>query len=228
MATVITDNFNRTDAADLGANWTSLEDHLNIVSNQCKAHDHANGVQRHNTDVGSPNMKVYQTFISGSNNVLARVSGTNTYYDHQPGASSGNCWRRVSGSWTQIGSGYTRSNVNGEEIRLEVNGSSFKAYMNGSSVLEATDTNITTGNYAGIRGGLSDAICDNFGVDTFSTDYKMQINIGDVWKAVAGIQINIGDTWKTVTSAKINIGDSWKTIFAYLLLLPNLIKQIIK
>lgn len=42
---------------------------------------------------------------------------------------------------------------------------------------------------------------------------KMQINIGDAWKAGAGMQINIGDSWKEVAGAQINIGDAWKTIF---------------
>ena len=45
------------------------------------------------------------------------------------------------------------------------------------------------------------------------TGTNMQINIGDVWKAVPSAQINIGDTWKPVASAKVNIGDTWKTIF---------------
>lgn len=42
---------------------------------------------------------------------------------------------------------------------------------------------------------------------------NMQINIGDAWKAVAGIQINIGDSWKAVAGMQINIGDAWKAIF---------------
>lgn len=42
---------------------------------------------------------------------------------------------------------------------------------------------------------------------------NFQINIGDVWKVVAGMQINIGDTWKEVAGAQINIGDTWKEIF---------------
>lgn len=44
-------------------------------------------------------------------------------------------------------------------------------------------------------------------------DTPVQINIGDVWKEVAGVQINIGDSWKAVAGMQINIGDSWKTIF---------------
>jgi hypothetical protein len=46
-----------------------------------------------------------------------------------------------------------------------------------------------------------------------STGTKMQVNIGDSWKAISAMQINIGDAWKTVAAAKINIGDSWKAIF---------------
>jgi hypothetical protein len=42
---------------------------------------------------------------------------------------------------------------------------------------------------------------------------NMQINVGDVWKVVAGAQINIGDTWKTVSSVKVNVGDTWKVVF---------------
>ncbi len=46
-----------------------------------------------------------------------------------------------------------------------------------------------------------------------SSGTNFQINIGDVWKTVAGMKINIGDVWKDVAGAQINIGDSWKTIF---------------
>jgi len=46
-----------------------------------------------------------------------------------------------------------------------------------------------------------------------ATGTNMQINIGDVWKEVAGAQINIGDVWKTVEGIQINIGDTWKSVF---------------
>jgi len=43
-----------------------------------------------------------------------------------------------------------------------------------------------------------------------SPSLTMQINIGDVWKVVAGVQINIGDAWKVVPDVKVNIADAWK------------------
>ena len=46
-----------------------------------------------------------------------------------------------------------------------------------------------------------------------ATGTNTQINIGDVWKAIAGMQINIGDDWKAVAGAQVNIGDTWKEIF---------------
>jgi len=48
---------------------------------------------------------------------------------------------------------------------------------------------------------------------TESTGTNIQINKGDVWKAVTAIKINKGDVWKTVVGAQINKGDVWKTIF---------------
>ena len=42
---------------------------------------------------------------------------------------------------------------------------------------------------------------------------KLQINIGDAWKAAADMKINIGDAWKQVSGLQINIGDAWKTVF---------------
>lgn len=38
------------------------------------------------------------------------------------------------------------------------------------------------------------------------------VNIGDSWKAIAGIQVNVGDVWKSIAAMKVNIGDSWKVI----------------
>ena len=66
--------------------------------------------------------------------------------------------------------------------------------------------------------GTSDSFYDNILVAIYAVEsyvaegFNIQINIGDVWKEVAGIQINIGDAWKEVTAAQINIGDAWKAI----------------
>lgn len=37
-----------------------------------------------------------------------------------------------------------------------------------------------------------------------------QVNIGGVWKNIAGVYANIGGTWKTASSMKCNIGGVWK------------------
>jgi len=42
---------------------------------------------------------------------------------------------------------------------------------------------------------------------------RLNINIGDDFKALDEMQINIGDVWKDITEVKINIGDVWKDVF---------------
>lgn len=37
-----------------------------------------------------------------------------------------------------------------------------------------------------------------------------QVNIGGVWKNIAGVYVNIGGTWKTASSMRCNIGGVWK------------------
>lgn len=37
-----------------------------------------------------------------------------------------------------------------------------------------------------------------------------QVNIGGVWKNIAGVYVNIGGAWKTASSMKCNIGGIWK------------------
>jgi len=56
-------------------------------------------------------------------------------------------------------------------------------------------------------------ITENVDIGRAPAGTNAQINIGDVWKEIAGMQINIGDTWKAVEGAQINIGDTWKEIF---------------
>ena len=46
-----------------------------------------------------------------------------------------------------------------------------------------------------------------------ATGTNMQINVGDVWKAVPAAKINVGDVWKDVAGIQINVGDVWKTVF---------------
>lgn len=73
--------------------------------------------------------------------------------------------------------------------------------------------NAESGGSATIAWTFADTYYSACAAATFNPATKMQVNIGDSFKAVTQIKINIGDSWKGVKSAKVNIGDAWKTIF---------------
>lgn len=48
-------------------------------------------------------------------------------------------------------------------------------------------------------------------VITYTVPVSQYVNIGGVWKNVAGIYVNIGGAWKTASGVYSNIGGTWKS-----------------
>jgi len=114
--------------------------------------------------------------------------------------------------------------VTGLDISIVENTTYWLAFqMDAAFGTSSLDTE--SGAYNGGSKSAQTTLLDPFGTMTGTTllhaiyalyetgETNTQINIGDVWKKIAGIQINIGDAWKVVAGAQINIGDAWKELF---------------
>jgi hypothetical protein len=144
----ITDDFNRADAGDLGANWTELVDGLKVASNRCAA----------------VNDNVYQpAYYSGSSwgsdqsaQVTLGASFTdagpvinagpgNNYYMGMASASAGmRIYRVDSGSFTLL-DGIGGSVTTGDLIKLGRSGGTVTYYKNGVSQGSVSDSTYTGG-----------------------------------------------------------------------------------
>ncbi len=92
------------------------------------------------TAIGSGNVGVVARFVDNGNHYLAQV---NTSAQLQ-------LFRKVAGSYTQIGSGATGFAA-GAEMGLRVTGSRIRMYVDDTLIYDVTDTNIALGTKAGIR-----------------------------------------------------------------------------
>lgn len=174
MAT-FSDDFNRADAADLGANWTNEDvGSWSIVSNQAAAST-TTAQSRANTDLGSPNMFVQarKTAVGVNTAIAARwIAGAITYYFYRDRntTASRQLVRVVGGTTTALASSAVSGSVPYTE-RLEVNGSQIVCYTDGVETLRATDTGITTGNYGGLRGAGGANTYDDYASGSLNAMY---------------------------------------------------------
>lgn len=87
-------------------------------------------------------------------------------------------YKRVSGSWTQLGSSYTAAIPGNETLKLEMNGSTIKAFLDGTERHSQTDTSLSASGDCGISdatGGTdhSGVVWDNFTADDLATNVNV-------------------------------------------------------
>jgi hypothetical protein len=156
-----TDDFNRADSGSLGANWTETDHGLQIVSNEARVI--TNGAYQFaywNADAfdsdhysqavfaGSPaDMEVCTRVQAGGNLYMLMVNS---------GSTVTRIYKRLSGSFTQIGSDGAAPTV-GHTYKFEANGSALTGYDNGVAISgpgSGGDASITGGS-AGLGGSSS-------------------------------------------------------------------------
>lgn len=185
--TPVLDNFNRADAASLGANWMggiATDDYgngLKIVGNA------ALGVTNYsfsssywNAAVFGPDCEVYGTFILPPTQTYKAVRlwarmtdiGTGTFAAYratvlyrESGGADLSLHAVVGNTATQIASG-SGAIASGDVWGLGVVGSAVTLYRNDSAVLSATDTTIANAGRIGISLERDEWTLDNFGGGT--------------------------------------------------------------
>ncbi len=184
---IASDDFNRTDAGSLGANWTDLNDNWgtsDIASNKVVGAGSGGGGQAARWD-GSGSftddqyavLQVDNLPFSGSSvwiGVICRasadVNGSRDYYAAKvildsPGPTYNiHLVKVVNGTETSIDTTTNAFSV-GDTIELEVEGTSLRVFRNGTqlSALDNTDSDLSTGKPGLITSGdATDVIGDNW------------------------------------------------------------------
>ncbi len=174
------DNFNRTTTppsmgtpSDSGSGWTTLSGSYGCGHDGTSGRDvafcHSQGsitLDCGATDHAGSAVMVNRNDQAG---IIVRAADDSNYYlfNVQPDGTS-QLYKKVSGSFTQLASG-SGTVVAGDTIFLQVVGSALTAQVNGGTVATATDSDLTTGTFCGLRSGGSDAVFyDDFAITDLS------------------------------------------------------------
>ena len=153
MALPATDNFNRANAANLGANWTAQAGNMQVTSNEIGANGASssteNGVYWNADTFGDDQ---YSQVIAASVESYAGAGAacriaTNTddsWYGFYSDTSYLYFFKMVSGTWTSIDSDSTPASTS-DVIKIDAEGTTITGYRNGSSQATNTDSALASG-----------------------------------------------------------------------------------
>src|SRR5258706_12829208 len=177
MSILATDNFNRADAANLGANWTNIRGGLGIFSNTVDVANAADEQTARYSAISWPNdhyctITVKQVAASSAVGAGVRVqssggSGRDGYWAGYNSSDSGNnnrrIWKYITGAFTSLASEAINIVVD-DVVRLEVQGTTLTMFVNNVQRLQVTDSTWTVGN-AGLYGkaaAIDTSVMDDF------------------------------------------------------------------
>jgi len=175
VAQSFADDFNRGDSSNLGANWT---EGLDGASGFAVASNHAEPASSScNAAWASPcdsddnfSQVTFSVWGSGEYGGLwvrtNGATGTNALigYMFRQDVTSDNVklYKRVTGTYTQLGSTVGNADSAGDVLRMEVSGSDLSCQVNGTPLIEVTDTAISSGKYVGIRATATGSDLDDW------------------------------------------------------------------
>jgi hypothetical protein len=154
MAT-FTDDFNRSDSSNLGANWVEVSGDWSIISNQLSSGNSGGTIiLRAATAMATSDNSAQVTIAATgavSHGVWCRGNSTFTQgYLWRNDGTSWNLFSNVGGSFTSIGS-FAGAAVAGDVAKIQAVGSTIKGLVNGIERVSVTNTAVTTGTSVGIR-----------------------------------------------------------------------------
>ena len=174
-STTVSDNFDRADSTDLGADWTEVDGNWQILSNQLDIVS-AGGTGRsyvsHDTSLSSDDhyseAKIYKTDPNSGNvlGTLLRWQDSSNHYAvnvHDTFTDQHEIYKRVTGTPTVLASEF-QAWTDGHTMRGEVNGSTLKFYRQGVEELSVTDSALSGQLQLGI---WTDGTSVNFRWDDF-------------------------------------------------------------
>lgn len=197
--TTFTDDFNRADAATLGANWVAKVTDMALVSNQASTPSTATITERIAAALATPTMYAQATLpgtTGASVGIIARSDAAmDHYYATRVSTTDLTIFRNDISTVTTLAGPVAITRVAGAVLRIEVEtvagNAVIRAYYNGALVLTYTDSSagkLTSGNYAGLRGGGTTGIK----YDDFSAgDYTASTGVSGL-SAVGGTLGQVG------------------------------------
>lgn len=178
--TVIGDDFTDADGTDIeshtatgpngGFGWTDIEGVTSTIEGNQFETTYDSPVGTRADSALSSEDQYSQVQFPGvgpsgtSRGALVRKDSSTTLTYYYADNRNGNTWRtfkRISGSYTNIGTNTNLTQVDGDIIKIEAEGSTIRRYRNGSLQNSTTDTAITGNLYAGCS-PESGAPVDNF------------------------------------------------------------------
>ncbi len=154
MAT-FTDDFNRADSTNLGANWVEVSGDWSIISNRLSSGSAGGTIILRAAGAMATNDNYAQVTIATTAAVSHGVwcrgnSNITSGYLWRNDGSSWNLFSVVGGSFTSIGS-FAGAAANGDVAKVQAVGSTIKGFVNGVQRVSVTDTAVATGTSVGIR-----------------------------------------------------------------------------
>ena len=161
MAT-FSDDFNRANNTDLGANWVEVSGDWSIVSNQLSPGAAGGTIILRAAGAMASNDHYAQVTIAATAAVSQGVwcrgnSNISQGYLWRNNGTSWDLFSVVGGSFTVIGT-YSATAVAGDVAKIQAVGSTIKGFVNGTQRVSVTDTAVTTGTSVGIRGESSGSL----------------------------------------------------------------------
>jgi hypothetical protein len=156
------DDFNRANSTDLGANWVEVSGDWSIVSSQLSPGSAGGTIILRAAGAMSSNDNYAQATIAAtaavSQGVWCRGNSNITQgYLLRNNGSSWDLFSVVGGSFTVIGT-YAVAAAAGDVMKVQAVGSSIKGFINGVQRISVTDTAVTTGTAVGIRSESAGAV----------------------------------------------------------------------
>lgn len=188
-----TDDFNRTNSTNLGANWKEVYGDGEISSNKLRTVTAANLYARYEQNLASTNhyAKVDVVALGGASSApgcLVRCNSPATddaansqfymgRYNHDAGSLRWQVFKNVLNTFTSLAETAEAAPSVTYTQKLEANGSTLKLYLSTTEKVSITDTAITTGTKAGVRTVLRSGVeLDNFEAADLSSG--ITVNLG--------------------------------------------------
>lgn len=170
-----TDNFNRADnssslgtPSDGGSAWIAHSGVWGIVNNKAHLSNAATqAIASLSSGTSDVDIQITLSNLSGGQDIglVGRVADDNNYILGAIGASDWKIYKKVSGSYTQVGSTVSGTPVNGDVVVLSLSGTSVALKVNGVTKITGTVSELSTNTKHGIRSnGYTPESFDDFSI----------------------------------------------------------------
>jgi hypothetical protein len=174
LTNIVSDSFNRADSttnmgnADTGQTWVqgnAASQPMGIISNQAYMSTGTNGAAWIESGKADVNVKITLPVVPSSSNVhniLTRVTDASNYYMIQNNGTAILLYKRVSGTYTQIGSSIPYTTLINDVMEVDLSGSTITLKMSGTQKGQWTDSTYTTQTKHGFLLGTTSGRVDDF------------------------------------------------------------------